>query len=67
MLRIHFTSKRKDEAERCEREKMERLEQAESDLADLRNRAARVIVLLTERQRKNHWREAIENMIQGAH
>lgn len=49
-----------------EREKMERLEQAEKDLVSLKTRAARAIKNLDDRQRQNHWRESIEQMIQGA-
>lgn len=49
-----------------EREKDERLEKAERDLASLKARAERAISRIEERRGRNHWREAIERMIQGA-
>ena len=49
-----------------EREKIARLEQAERELGSLQHRAWLAINTLDERQRRNHWRESIERMIQGA-
>lgn len=62
MPRFLYTKKHH---ESVEREKIAKLEQAESDLLTLRARASRAMGLLDERQRRNHWREAIEQMIQG--
>lgn len=56
---------RKSRVDADEREKMARLEAAEQELVGLKDRAARAISLLDERQRRNHWRESIEQMIQG--
>lgn len=64
MFRMGVFSKRRQIA--VEREKMARLEQAEGELATLGNRAALAIRRLDERRGRNHWREAIEQMIQGA-
>jgi hypothetical protein len=49
-----------------EREKMARLEQAERDLADLKDRKDRAMGILIPRQERNHWQEAIQQMIMGA-
>lgn len=49
-----------------EREKIARLEAAEEQVADLKGRSTRAIITLGNRQARNHWREAIEQMIQGA-
>lgn len=62
MFRTWGTKAREDADER---EKMKRLEQAERDLFFLQIRASRAISLLESRQRRNHWRESIEEMIQG--
>ncbi len=47
--------------------KMDRLERAETASAAVRKRALTVHQILDARQQRNHWREAIEQMIQGAH
>lgn len=59
----HARKKRKT----IERDKIARLEQAEADLSSLKIRASNAIRTLDNRQRRNHWRESIEKMIQGAH
>ena len=48
-----------------EHEKMERLEKAEAELDTLKARATKAITFLDGRNRRNHWRESIEDMIQG--
>ena len=48
------------------REKMARLEKAEQELDSLKTRAANAISTLDSRKRDNHWRESIQNLIQGA-
>lgn len=48
------------------RVKMERLERAEDELRVLKARADRAIGVLDAREKRNHWREAIDSMIQGA-
>lgn len=48
-----------------EREKVVRIEKAETELFDLKIRAARAIRKLDDRNKRNHWRHAIEEMIQG--
>lgn len=57
---------RRRERERIEAEKMARLEQGERALGDLQHRAYHVIRELDNRVQRNHWRESIEQMIQGA-
>lgn len=47
-----------------EREKVVRIEKAETELFDLKIRASRAIRRLDDRHKRNHWREAIEQMIQ---
>lgn len=53
-------------ADRAEAEKMARLERAEAEVAGLRIRADNAIQFLDARRKRNHWRESIEQMIQGA-
>lgn len=48
-----------------DREKYVRLEKAESDLLGLKQRAHVAISSLDSRNRRNHWQESIEQMIQG--
>lgn len=57
---------RRNRNKAIEREKIERLEKAERELFWLKARAARAIMTIDERKSRNHWREAIERMIQGA-
>lgn len=49
-----------------DRANLARLEQAESDLGVLKARASRAIGILDARDGRNHWRESIEQMIQGS-
>lgn len=51
--------------EAIEQEKMVRIEKAETELFDLKIRAHRAATVLSDRAPRNHWREAIEGMIQG--
>lgn len=46
--------------------KMARLESAEAEVADLVARSKRAVSYLDARGQRNHWRESIEQMIQGA-
>ena len=55
---------REDTAE--ERERMARLKQAERYLCELQDRGNKATSALTARRSRNHWREAIEQMIHGA-
>lgn len=48
-----------------DRENMVRLEEAEVQLKDLKQRAHIAITTLDQRVRRNHWRESIQEMIQG--
>lgn len=48
-----------------EREKIARLEAAEKDLQALQVRGEKAVRFLTERHGRNHWRESIQQMIQG--
>jgi hypothetical protein len=48
-----------------EHEKVARLERAETELLNLKGRASRAITTLDDRRQRNHWRESIEQMIQG--
>lgn len=49
----------------AEAAKIARLERAERQLSELRRRSESAILFLTEREDRNHWREAIETMIGG--
>lgn len=51
----------------ADREKMARLETAERQVADLRARGEAASTFLRDRHSRNHWREAVEQMIQGVH
>jgi len=62
---IREIHKRKTGTGSVEREKMERLEQAEADLRNLKDRATKAITFLDGRNKRNHWRESIEDVIQG--
>lgn len=53
-------------SEAIEHEHDVRLAQAEADLEDLTARAEKAVRTLDARHRRNHWRESIEQMIQGA-
>lgn len=61
--RVRFWRKSKYIAQ--EREKIARLEEAETRSADLRQRADAAILTLENRRGRNHWREAIQQMIEG--
>lgn len=57
---------RRKQEHRDEQEKLSRLEEAETELNALTNRADKAIKYLDDRQRRNHWRESIEQMLHGA-
>lgn len=59
-------SERKAAQKRAEDESMARIENAERDLAALRARGEKAVRVLTERNTRNHWGEAITDMITGA-
>jgi len=61
-----FKTKRRRAASVAERVHDERLRRAEAELLDLTVRGDRALRTLDDRHRRNHWREAIEQMIQGA-
>lgn len=61
-----ITVSSRNERDTVERERMARLEQAERDLAGLKERKDKAMGILIPRQSRNHWREAIEDMIMGA-
>lgn len=63
ILRLSHRARLKDEA--AEKEKLRRLDEAEKDLGKLKARASHAIQTLDERRDRNHWREAIEQLIQG--
>ena len=48
-----------------EREKMSALESAEAEVKDLTARSDRAVAFLTERHQRNHYGEAIAQMIRG--
>lgn len=62
-IRVRLWRKSKYTAE--EREKIARLEEAEARSANLRQRADAAIMTLEIRRGRNHWREAIQQMIEG--
>jgi len=43
-----------------------RMEKADRDVTILRNRADAALNVLDSRDKRNHWRESVERMIQGA-
>lgn len=61
-----WVSKNRKRNAEIEREKMARIEKAENDLRGLQSRGARAFRTLDARRGRNHFREAIEQMIQGA-
>lgn len=63
-FRLPFIRKPREDA--AEEVKMERLRAAESAGTDLQRRADELTKILQERRQRNHWRESIEKMIQGA-
>lgn len=58
--------RQRDRADAKECESMARLEKAEKDLGELQQRAHAAVTVLNDRAKRNHWRESIEQMIQGA-
>jgi len=63
-FRAHFTRSGNTQDE-VEREKMAALDEAEQTLASLTERSEKAVHALTEREDRNHWRESIQNMING--
>lgn len=57
---------KKREAKEEDQQKLALLELAERDLCDLQERAACAIKTLEARRQRNHWRETIEQLMQGA-
>lgn len=64
LSRLFFAGPRVRDVEDAQDEA--RLENAERDLVDLQDRATKAIKVLDDRQRRNHWREAVQSMIKGA-
>lgn len=58
-----LSRKGREEEAQAEGEKMTRLEDAEASVASLRVRAAAVTSTLDQRRARNHWREAIEEIL----
>lgn len=56
-------AKSRDDA--LEREKIARLEQAEQEVRSLTERGETAVRFLIARNDRNHWRESIQQMIQG--
>lgn len=59
-------SKNRAHTEAIEQEHDRQLKRAEADLADLTARGESAVRTLDARHKRNHWRESIEQMIQGA-
>lgn len=57
---------RKSQRESDERAKLDRLESAEREMQGYRVRETAALSILNARHHRNHWRESIEKMIQGA-
>lgn len=57
---------RKQREEIIDAEHEARMEKAVRDVDELRTRADAALGTLDARDRRNHWRESIEQMIQGA-
>jgi hypothetical protein len=58
-------NKARAHTEAIEQEHDAQLAQAEADLADLTARGEKAMRTLDTRQERNHWREAVEQMIQS--
>lgn len=56
---------RKKHVAKVEHEKEAKLEAAEAEMKDLKQRSDRAVSALTERQRRNHWQESVDRLIQG--
>lgn len=64
-LRNLLTSKQRSTQNEVEREKMAALDEAERTLASLTERSEKAMRFLETRDKSNHWRESIEQMIHG--
>lgn len=65
VISILQTPKRRKRKRDSEAAKVARLEQAESEVKELISRGETVTKFLEDRQRRNHWRDSIEQMIRG--
>lgn len=65
VIGILQTPKRRKRKRDFEAAKVARLEQAESEVKELISRGETVTKFLEDRQRRNHWRDSIEQMIRG--
>lgn len=63
--RVFFRKKKKQD-DHEELAKLARLEEAEREVTSLSERKDKAISMLDARHGRNHWRESIEEMIQGA-
>lgn len=66
MFRLSRLYRRRDHARREEADKCRRLDAAETVLRDLKARARRAEAALNERQARNHWQDAVDEIIRGA-
>lgn len=64
-MSLRFLKRRRERADAIEREKEARLEQAERELGNLQARSYHATQFLDARANRNHWRQSIEQMIQG--
>lgn len=51
--------------QRVEREKIAALEAAERQVQDLTERSEKAVAILTDRHKRNHYTEAVAQMIRG--
>lgn len=65
IIGILQTPKRRKRKRDSEAAEVARLEQAESEVKELISRGETVTKFLEDRQRRNHWRDSIEQMIRG--
>jgi hypothetical protein len=64
---VNWWKERRNQHEAEEREHDARLDAATAELRELQERGDRAVQFLAARRQRNHWRESITNMIQGAH
>lgn len=58
--------KKKQKIDPTEQAKIERLTKAESELEVLKARQCKAVAALNDRHSRNHWRESVQQIIQGA-
>ena len=65
VIGIWQTPKRRKRDRDSEADKLVRLEKAEAEVRELISRGETATEFLEGRQRRNHWRDSIEQMLRG--